>query len=152
MNIGRLAEAFSIVIVLALVATAVWFGVRPTAAPVAFVGPSPEELDSLSKYLQPVEAAPEIDNYDMFVPAGEAAIFPLPPSAAAEEAAPRSRRLTAILTVGDRPIAIIDDEQVTAGAVLPGGTEVVEIGRSEVTLREPNGSRRTLRISANAGT
>jgi hypothetical protein len=145
-NPERLSEVFSAGLVLALLGTALWYGVRPTGAPAAFVGPSAEELDSLSRYLQPVPPAPDVEEYDMFIPAMEAA-----PGAAGpppEPAGPAPRRLTAILVVGSDPIAIIDDLQVRTGTVLPGGTQVVAIDRSGVVLREPNGSQRTLRLSA----
>jgi hypothetical protein len=158
MKPDRLREAFSVGLVLALVGTALWYGIRPTSVPSAFVGPSFEELDSLSRYLAPlsrylapVGPAPDVEDYEMFVPAGELVPTPLPGPAVTEAAPPATlpHRLTAILVVGDQPTAIIDDRQVWTGSVLPGGTEVVAIDRSQVVLRGPDGSRRTLRLSEN---
>lgn len=84
----------------------------------------------------------------MFVPASEA--LPSRRSSAPLSEPPQPRRLSAILVIGSEPIAILDDQQVRAGSVLPGGTEVVGIDRSGVTLREPDGRQRTLRLSESA--
>ena len=86
----------------------------------------------------------------MFIPAMESVRPRFLPPATAEP--PQPRRLSAILVIGGEPIAIIDDQQVRRGSVLPGGTQVVDIDRAGVVLREPDGRQRTLRLSASANT
>lgn len=142
---GRLRETSTVVIALALVVTALWYALRPTEPPPAYAGPSRLELDSLARYLGPVPPAPPLDDYDMFVPAGEP--LPAPRAAPPAPVVRTTYRLSAILVVGDRPMAIIDDQQVRTGSTLPGGTQVVEIDRSQVVLRDPDGFRRTLRLT-----
>ena len=141
-------DAFSLALVVALVATALWYGMRPAAPAVAFAGPTIQDLDTLARYLVPVPPAPAVDEYDMFLPAASAPVRRTSSSLPPEP--PQPRRLSAILLIGSEPIAIIDDQQVRRGATLPGGAQVVSIDRTGVLLREPDGSQRTLRISASA--
>src|SRR5688500_13777576 len=98
MKPDRMREAFSVGLVLALLGMALWYGIRPTSVPTAFVGPSFEDLDSLSRYLGPVGAAPDVEDYQMFVPAGEPITTASPGPAVAETPTPATlpHRLTAI--------------------------------------------------------
>lgn len=147
---SRTRDLFTVGVVIALLGTAIWYSVRPRSVPVAFAGPTAEDLDTLSRYLQPLPPAPEVESYDMFIPATESLPPRFVPPATAEP--PQPRRLSAILVIGSEPIAIIDDQQVRQGSILPGGTQVVDIDRTGVTLREPDGRQRTLRLSASANT
>lgn len=118
---------------------------EPVAASAAW--PSPEELDSLSAYLAPAVAAPNIDEYAAYLPADDAPVVrqeyrPRRPAIEAPD-----RKLSAILITPDRPIAIIDNQQVRPGEQLPGGAEVLAIEKDQVIVREADGTRRTLRVS-----
>jgi hypothetical protein len=112
--------------------------------------PSPEEVDSLSRYLGPVGAAPELDAYEAFVPAADAPDEPYAP-VSQPLAPPPTRRLSAIMIGGPRPVAIIDNRQVGPGDRLDGGGIVESITRDRVIVRERNGQLRTLSLSANDG-
>lgn len=133
-----------------LLAVAAWWTLRPTETPVIAGWPTPEELDSLVPYLAPVAAAPRIDDYGAFLPAATAPAPAAPRPAPLGAPAPEWR-LSAVLITGDRPIAIIDDAPVGLGARLPDGSVVVAIEREQVVLRAPDGTRRTLRLSPEAG-
>lgn len=141
-----MANVFSAVVILVTVTAGGWYALRATPSPMAYQGPTLEELDTLGQYLEPGEAAPEVEDYEMFIPAQGS--IPRDPGPMPGPAPVRERRLSAILVVGDQPIAIIDDQRVTAGTTLPGGTVVADIDRTEVLLREPDGSLRTLSLSA----
>ncbi|HEU4453287.1 MAG TPA: hypothetical protein VFZ18_08030 [Longimicrobiaceae bacterium] len=124
-----------------------------SSAPVP-VGPNPVltavELDSLSVYLGPSAPAPLLDEYGAFLPAVEAeplsSAGPLPAHAAAPP--PAAYAVTAIVTGGSRPLAIIDDATFAPGAMLPDGARVVSIEKDHVVLRHPDGTLRTLRLKA----
>lgn len=142
------ANMVTTAMVAALIGTGLFFGLRSESVAADAGGPQLAELDSLSRYLDPVAPAPDIESYDMYLPASGPDPIYLPPIDAASEP-PRPRRLSAIMLIGDRPLAIIDDQQVVAGSVLPGGTEVVRIEGTEVLLREQNGREHTLQLSGN---
>ena len=59
----------------------------------------------------------------------------------------RTRQLTAILVADDRPIAVIDDEVVSAGDVLRDGARVAKIQSDRVSVVEKNGKWRTLTLA-----
>lgn len=109
--------------------------------------PTPEHLDSLGRYLLPVQSAAEPDDYGMFLPADEA-----PPYEEGERDAQPTRptptwRVTAVIIAGGRPIAIIDDQTVSPGSTLPDGSVVEAIEREHVDIREPNGVRHRLSLT-----
>lgn len=131
-----------------LIATGMFYAFRDESVAPAAGGPQLAELDSLSRYLGPVPPAPDIESYDMYLPASGPDPMYLPSIEAYAEP-PRPRRLSAIMRVGDRPIAIIDDQQVVSGTVLPGGTVVVRIDPTEVVLRETSGREHSLELSGN---
>jgi hypothetical protein len=103
--------------------------------------PKPAELDSLSRYLTPVPPAPPLDDYAAFLPARPALRAPDP---VVEDTRPDEWQLSAILITGARPMAIINDQAVARGARLPDGAVVLEIDRTQVIIRAPNGARRRL--------
>ena len=117
-------------------------------------GPGPVitagELDSLSVYLAPSAPAPVLDEYGAFLPAVEASpavpAGPLPAGAAGPPATEYA--VTAIVTGGSRPLAIIDDATFAPGATLPDGARIVSIEKDQVVLRHPDGTLRTLRLKA----
>jgi hypothetical protein len=125
----------------------VWFAIRPTEAPAAFTGPTPQELDSLRRYLEPVPPAPEPDDYQMYLPALDG---PRALSRAAPPSSYPSRRVSAILFAGGQPLAIVDDQQVREGSPLSAGARVVSIQRDHVIVREADGTQRTLRVAGNS--
>lgn len=129
---------------LVMVVAASFYLVRPGTVPTIVAGTSIAELDSLTRYLQPVGEAPELENYEMFLPARES--LPPDPSDFIYEPPP-PRRLSAIMVIGGTPVAIMDDRTVREGDVLSAGTEVVRIETSGVTLRERDGSVHTVQIS-----
>jgi len=59
----------------------------------------------------------------------------------------RGRRLTAILTVDQRSIAVIDEVIVSVGDRLPDGARVDAIQNDRVTVVEKNGQRRVLTLT-----
>lgn len=142
------AAAFAAACVV-LVAIAAWQLRARDAAPTETSLPSPEALDSLEPYLKPVAAAPRLDDYTAFVPA---AAPPTPVGAPlSPPAAPAPRvdwRVSAILVAGGRPTAILNDESVGVGARLADGTRVEAILQDRVIIRAPDGTRRTLWLSA----
>lgn len=138
-------DQFLGVLVVAMIGLGGFYLVRSKSAPDAFGGVALADLDSLSRYLEPVPPAPEIENYEMFLPAREFVPVTRPPIFSEP---PQPRRLSAIMVIGQRPIAIIDDQQVSEGEMLPGGTIVVDITPVGVTLREPNGTQRTIQLPA----
>lgn len=108
--------------------------------------PTTEEFDSLHRYLTPVEAAPEPEDYLAFVPAMPSR--EVGPPAVSERVRPpapprRIPELSAILITSDTRIAIIDDEQASAGSDLPGGGRVIAI-EPEYVVVESHGDRITL--------
>jgi hypothetical protein len=123
------------------------------SAPVS-AGPNPvltaAELDSLSVYLGPSAPAPVLDEYGAFLPAIEAEPIALagPIPAQESEPPPSAYAVTAIVTGGSRPLAIIDDATFAPGATLPDGARVVSIEKDHVVLRHPDGTLRTLRLKA----
>ena len=108
------------------------------------------ELDSLSVYLAPSAPAPVLDEYGAFLPALEAEPSSPPDGSPPEESGPppSDYAVTAIVTGGSRPLAIIDDATVAPGATLPDGARVVSIDTDRVVLRHPDGTLRTLRLKA----
>lgn len=131
-----------------LLSVAAWWLVRPVEARQIAGWPAPEELDTLSRYLSPAQPAPRLDEYQAYLPAAAEPVRSLP---APQPTPPVSLRLSAVLITGDRPMAIINDIPVAPGARLPGGAEVVSIEREQVVVRDPDGTRRTLRLSPEAG-
>lgn len=137
-------------VVLLLAALALFAALREPAPPVASAWPTPQELDSLSRYLEPAAAAPPIDEYAAYLPAGipayrePAAVAPAP---VVDETV---WRVSAILITRNRPVAIINDEQVRPGERLAGGAEVVAIENDHVIIRVADGTRRTLRLTPGA--
>lgn len=134
---------------MALLGVTVWGRLpRSTRSPAASLPPL-EELDSLAAYQEPVEPAPTLDEYAAFIPARiPAQSRPFPDIETAPPAPEPELRVTAILVVGARPVAIINDEAVGLGGRLPGGGSVVAIERDHVIVRAPDGTRRTLRLPA----
>jgi hypothetical protein len=59
----------------------------------------------------------------------------------------RTRRLTAILTVDQRSIAVIDDQIMKVGDRLPDGARVDAIEADRVSVVEQNGQRRVLTLT-----
>lgn len=59
----------------------------------------------------------------------------------------RARRLTAILTVDQRSIAVIDEVIVKVGDRLPDGARVDAIQSDRVSVVEQNGQRRVLTLT-----
>ena len=110
--------------------------------------PSAEELDSLARYLSPVQPAPRLDDYAVFLPARPAPRVEsvAPPPAEAEPGT--QWELSAILIAGARPVAIINDQAVAPGAELSDGSRVLTIERDHVVIRAPNGARRRLFLTA----
>lgn len=119
----------------------------PEPGGVAAAWPSPAELDSLERYLTPVAPAPRVDDYAAFLPAAAAPRIPVREESVGVEAPRMAWRLSAILITGERPLAIINDQQVRPGEPLPGGARVLSIGRDHVVIRESDGTQRTVRIS-----
>lgn len=105
--------------------------------------PEVAELDSLTRYLAPVEPAPRPDDYGAFIPARPAPASPRP---RAREPA-TTLRLSAILIAGDRRVAIINDRDVRQGDRVGPDAVVLSIGRDHVVIRERDGSPRTLRLT-----
>lgn len=130
------------------IATTVWaIGRDPAPPPSRW--PSPEEIDSLSRYLAAGEAAPRLDDYAVFLPAEAAREVWLPVAESHQESYPEPQanlRVTAILIAGGRPLAIINDRHVRPGESIDGGAVVVSIARDHVVVRERSGTLRTLRL------
>lgn len=127
---------------IALLAASAWaVGREPEPPPSRW--PTPEELDSLSRYLVAGEAAPRLDDYAVFLPAAGAPPRWSPP---AEAETLTDLRVTAILITGGRPLAIINDRHVRPGQTVEGGAVVVSIARDHVVVRERSGMLRTLRL------
>ena len=114
---------------------------------VAMELPSAVEMDSLSRYLAPSAPAPRLDDYAVFLPApAPARVAPSQPALADPD--PSAWQLSAILIAGPRPVAIINDQAVAAGAELADGSRVLSIERDHVVIRAPNGARRRLSLTA----
>lgn len=128
---------------IALLAVAVWSIRREPARP-SVASASLEELDTLRRYSRPVEAPPQVDDYEAFLPA-EASSEPVPREGIREAPLPR---LSAILISGAQPLAIIDDRTVRGGERLEHGWEVVSIGSDHVVLRDSFGTLRTVRLGS----
>ena len=110
--------------------------------------PSAVEMDSLSRYLAPAAPAPRLDDYAVFLPPVRSTAAVPQEAPAPIDPDPSTRGLGAILLAGRRPVAIIDDQPVTAGEVLADGSRVLSIERDHVVIRAPNGARRRLSLAA----
>ncbi|MBW3628440.1 MAG: hypothetical protein KY464_04000 [Gemmatimonadetes bacterium] len=132
----------------ASVGVSVWSLAFSSAATPSADLPRAEELDSLSRYLAPVAPAPRLDDYAVFLPARRAPRYQPAAPPPIIETAPSVWELSAIMITGARPVAIINDQTVVAGARLPDGAVVLEIERDHVVIREPNGTRRRLVLAA----
>lgn len=111
--------------------------------------PAPEEMDSLSRYLAPVDPAPRLDDYAAFLPARpEPLRYAVPVEEPVAPEVATVWQLSAILIAGARPVAIINDQAVAPGARLDDGTVVLEIAKDNVLIRAPNGARRRLFLTA----
>ena len=125
-----------------------------TASVPALVEPplSAAELDSLAVYLAPSEPAPLLDEYGAFLPAAEPlgipAAQPAEIAVGAIATPSAARNVSAIVTGGARPLAIVDDASVSVGSVLPDGARVVSIHVDHLVVREADGTLRTLRLKA----
>jgi hypothetical protein len=130
----------------ALIALAIAAWSNPAPDTTATPWPSAAELDSLAAYLAPTAPAPRVDDYAAFVPARHLPAAPPPgePPAAAQTHV----QLSAILIAGARPVAIINDQTVLPGARLEGGAVVLSIEPDHVLIREPDGSRRRVFLTA----
>lgn len=122
---------------------------RPSAE-AAMEVPSAVEMDSLSRYLAPAAPAPRLDDAAVFLAAPtRVAATALPVGAPGPvDPDPSVWKLSAILIGGPRPIAIIDDQPVTAGGELADGSRVLSIERDHVVIQAPNGARRRLSLTA----
>lgn len=103
--------------------------------------PTVEELDSLGRYLEPSDPAPPLDDYAVFLPAEPEPYFGEPSGPLPQVPAPELE-LSAILTGGSRPVAIINDQPVRPGAKLPGGSILLAIAPDHVVIRDPGGAQR----------
>lgn len=146
-TLRRRGTIVSIAASLVLVALTAWAAVG-RSAPRVGVGPTPAELDSLARYLEPVVPLEPLDDYAHHLPAEEPAYAP--PVAAAEtgRAGDPDWRLNAILITSGSPVAIIDDRQVRPGERLADGTLVESISAGQVVVVAPSGERRTVRVGA----
>lgn len=151
MGRARAVDLAFVLVCATLIATIVWSFRSTDGVPQAQSLPTPEEMDSLSRYLTPVGPAPRLDDYGAFLPARRAPVGQpdaAPIATAPEEEDPSTWQLSAILIAGTRPVAIINDQAVSAGARLTDGTVVLEIERDHVVIRAPNGTRRRLVLTA----
>jgi hypothetical protein len=128
-----------IAIALLLLFVALRSSIGPASIEASERWPDPVVLDSLGRYLVPVQPIPAVDPYEIYLPAE------LPPLAdVAPAPVVRDWEVGAILIVGGRASAIIDDQQVREGDRLPDGSIVESIAADHVIIRTPDGQRRTL--------
>lgn len=123
---------------------------RADASETAPLGlPTPEHLDSLSRYLKPVEDAPRLDDYGMFLPAdiADGPARPATISAGPAAIAAPEWRVSAIIITTERPVAIVNDLSVSPGSELPDGSVVESIDRNQVVIRRPDGIRQRLTLT-----
>lgn len=143
----------------------------PKNAPVVSASiPSPEELDSLSRYLksQPSRGLPRLvgntqlpgDEIDPFVSVeyAVAAAATTTDSTASVPSLPTLKPIvrdryvvSAILISGERRIAVINESLVTVGSMLPGGFRVTAIENDHVQIVAPSGATRMLAIRESTG-
>lgn len=141
---ARGAAVAAVGALLVALAVAAWTDRTPAVAEAPW--PSAAELDSLTAYLAPSAPAPRVDDYAAFVPAPHASLAAPPANAPA--AAQTEVQLSAILIAGARPMAIINDQTVLPGARLEGGAVLLSIEPDHVLIREPDGSRRRVFLTA----
>ena len=135
-----------VAVCLALASAAAWsFGSRSVER--AAAAARPEEADSLGRYLEPVGAAPRLDDYAAFLPAAPARAYHAP-AAPADEPAADPWEVSAIVLGGRQPVAIFNDEAFAAGEWLSDGTVVLAIERDHVVVRAPNGALSRLLLNA----
>lgn len=137
----------------------------PKNAPtVSAAVPSAEDLDSLGKYLaaRPSRGVPVIasntgfrnDRPDPFVSID---FVPQPDSGAAVavpvvKPVARDRYVvTAILISSDKRVAVVNEDLVSVGSMLPGGFRVTAIENDHVEIVAPSGVRRLLTIRSTSG-
>jgi hypothetical protein len=128
-----------------LVAAWIWVLGQQRPAPEAAAWPTAETLDSLSRYLVPVAAAPPIDEYAVYLPAASISRAEAPAMVAEApvlEAA--AWRVSAILITDRRRLAIINDRPVRVGDRLENGARVAAIERDHVIIKGSRGTRYTL--------
>lgn len=130
---------------------ALWAVLRPGVADMTVRWPTVQSIDTLAAYVGPAAPVDEIDDYSEHLPALPRQEIPVAPEPYVAEAPQPTWRLSAILIAGDRPVAIIDDQQVRPGDRLEDGTIVEEIGPGQVILTDPYGRRYTLRIADGTG-
>lgn len=101
--------------------------------------PDPVDMDTLGRYLTAVEPIAAVDPYEIYLPATEP-----PPAEYVPAPVARDWQVGAILIVGGRASAIIDDQQVRVGDRLSDGSVIESIAADHVIIRTPDGQRRTL--------
>lgn len=131
----------------------------PKDVPTVSAGiPTAEELDSLARYLIPrqsrgvpvvaVATPVQYDQPDPFISMEYVAPpeTPLAPDTVARPV-PRDRYVvSAILISNDKRIAVINEQLVTVGSMLPGGFRVTAIENNHVQIVAPTGVSRMLSI------
>lgn len=135
----------------------------PKNAPTVSPGiPSAEELDSLTRYLVPrqsrgvpivaVATPVQFNQPDPFVSIEYVAAPDTTVSQAVVRPVPRDRYVvSAILISSDRRIAVINEQLVTLGSMLPGGFRVTAIENDHVQIVAPTGASRVLTIRETTG-
>lgn len=136
----------------------------PRNAPTVSAGiPSVDELDSLTRYLMPrqsrgipsvaVAAPVQFDQPDPFISMEYVAA---PDTTVSQQPVvrpvPKDRYVvSAILISSDKRIAVINEQLVTVGSMLPGGFRVTAIENDHVQIVAPTGVSRMLSIRESTG-
>ncbi len=147
---------------LLLLAGMAWWTLQPPEIPVSGRDwPDPAHLDSLQRYLAPVEevawmAGPSAETVQWTDPYAEPGTWTGPTEgerrdSRASSAPDRQWRVEAILITDQGSTAVINDIRVREGDVLPDGARVARIERDRVALLDPGGSRRILWLGTTEG-
>lgn len=107
-----------------------------------------ERMQGLASFLEPDRGGESIRGERGAGPVRDPFMGPdiAEPVAEAPGPAQPTLRVSAILISGDRRLAIVGDQVVGVGDVLPGGEQVAEIRRDEVVVQRRDGTRQTVRI------
>ncbi|MBA3656307.1 MAG: hypothetical protein H0W69_03030 [Gemmatimonadaceae bacterium] len=117
--------------------------------------PTAENMDSLGRYLAPLQATAvpvldnvsqlRIDNSDPFRSETDSTSETVP-QAATILTPPTQYVLSAILISTDNRLAVVNETLVSIGTVLPGGTRVTAIEPDHIVIVAPSGIRRMLTV------
>jgi hypothetical protein len=147
---ARLAVAGGAVLGLFIFAGAAHFITRAAAEKVRLnrTQISPTQLDSFPPLLAAVPPTAPVQLVEPGIPAPLWEDLTAEPAPSPPGNSPATRwTVSAILISDSRRVAVVNEELVAVGAMLPGGGRLVAIERDHVVIDEPGRGRRVIRVA-----